>query len=466
MTFPNSPLASENAIDRGSLGARLLKSALHAVWFVVVPALMAGLSLRYLVPAPAEARGALSVLVARLGSEQSVPLAVGFFLLFAFLFRYWRFYLPGGRHWAAPPHLDLRGVPRDDLDAYAKAGQLMRAVRERRTWSKLEASLSPDRSIDLERALSEVEGSLAAGDLAGARRAERTLRELASSVLRARERRQTAIAIATAAVAGLTAVVLRSQVFTPCRVLSASMLPTLSPGDLILADRLAYGVNFPGSERMIGASLPRRGDIIVFRSPPSEGASQQFVKRVIGLSGDRIGMHGSRATINGWEVPACDAGVYLYVLPDGAVKARLLVEFLEEQAYLTIAAPPAREFPEPYDVKPGEVFVLGDNRNNSSDSRAWNEGHGAGLPLAQIDGRARWFLLGTRRDQRADLSRMLESIAGPVLHLEGLDLSSLREEIARCLRQWPEQTRARGPGAIAPAGSSLSPAPAGRMIGE
>jgi len=370
-----------------------LRSAFQAIWFVIVPALLAGLYLRYLVPESAQAQGTFSELIARLGSEQPVPLAVGLFLLFAVLLRYWRCYLPGGKRLTV------------------------------------------------------------------------SLRQPRSGALRARGR-QTVMAIGTAALAGMTALLLRSHVLTPCRVLSASMLPTLSPGDLIATDRQAYRAMLSGSDHPMGASLPRRGDIVVFRGPGSDAALPPLIKRVIGLPGDRIGMHGSRPTINGWETPACDAGVYLYVLPDGAIKARLLVEFLEDQAYLTIAAPPAREFPEPYDVKPGEVFVLGDNRNNSSDSRAWHEGRGGGVPLAQIDGRARWFLLGTRRDERADVSRMLESIAGTALHLEALDVSALREDIAKCLRQWPRETRAPRPGAGAPAGSSLLPAPAGKMIGE
>ena len=87
------------------------------------------------------------------------------------------------------------------------------------------------------------------------------------------------------------------------------------------------------------------------------------VKRVVGLPGDRIGMRGPTPVINGWVVPACDAGDYFYLMSDGerAVHGRLRVEFLEDRVYLTIHAP-TRPFPETYLVKPGEVFVLGGDR--------------------------------------------------------------------------------------------------------
>jgi hypothetical protein len=224
MTASNPSSVTEIAIARAPRGRWLARTAWHAIWFVIVPALLAGLYLRYLVPTRAEARNAFSEIIARLGNEQPVPLAVGLFLLFAMLFRYWRLHLPGAR-WLAEP---------------------------------------------------------------------------AAPTLRARERRRTARAVGTAAIAGSIAFFLRSYLVTPCRVLSASMLPTLSPGDLIAEDRLAYGATLPASERVIDARLPQRGDIVVFRSPGSEGTSPPLIKRVVGLPGDRIGMHGSRATINGW----------------------------------------------------------------------------------------------------------------------------------------------------------------------
>jgi signal peptidase I len=466
MTTSEQGFASRVPLDRrsGRGWASLQRNVWQAIWFVVAPAVLTALCLRFLVPTPAEGRSGFAAVIARLGSQQPVPLTVGLFLLFAMLLRYWRFYLPGSRQLAGAEVTAPMSLSREDLPEWRALADLRLALREKRTSKRLTRTLSPGLHLTFESALRVFDGALAAGDIPSAVRAARTVRGLSAPALRARERRQTALAIGTAAIAGLLALFLRGQVVTPCRVLSASMLPTLSPGDLIAENRLTYR-SLPTSVGAGAAPLPQRGDIVVFRQPGLDESSPPLIKRVIGLPGDRIGMHGSRATINGWEVPACDAGVYLYPLSDGAIKARLLVEFLEHRAYLTIAAPPAREFPEPYDVKPGEVFVLGDNRNNSSDSRAWNDGHGGGLPLEQIDGRARWFLLATRRDQHFDASRLLAAIGGTELHVEALDTSSLREEIANCLRDWPRETFPPPPGSAPPA-DSLSPAPPARVSGE
>ena len=399
----------------------LAQGACRALWFFAVPALLSAVYVRYGVPSAAGVRSELGRALVRLAHDQLVPLGVGSFLLFTWLFRYWRLHLPGAR-WLST------------------AGDFARFARNPRQWSLLERKLSAESLRELATVLQRLEAEIDRNDIATAARTERAARALAAPALRAREWSHALQAVAAAVFAAMFALLIREHALAPVRVLSGSMLPNLTPGDLLLADRTAYRTRLSGVAPGGDEKMPRRGDIVVFTPPEGEETSEPLVKRVIGIPGDRIAMRGSRPVINGWEVPACDAGHYLYVLPDGAVSARLWVEFMDDRAYLTVAAPALRQFPEPYEVKAGEVFVLGDNRNNSSDSRAWNEGHGAGAKLDAIVGRVRWFLLGARRDQHFDLSRLLGDADSARLHLEGIDVTVLQESIAKCLAEWPKDT--------------------------
>jgi signal peptidase I len=332
-----------------------LRVGLRIMSYIVMPGLLAGLVMRYLVPTQAEAQGTWAEGMARVGSEHALWCTTGLFVLLSALLRYWCPRLPVGRYFAIP-------IPVETT------------------------------------------------------------------------RRSNTGFVVMLAVAAVAAVVARGFLFGNYQVLSASMLPTLEPEDLLGGNKLAYGL---GS---IGARPPARGDIVVFKRPEDIQGPDRLVKRIIGLPGDRITMNGGHAVINGWQVPSCDAGTYLYPIPGGAVRGRLSVEFLDDRAYLTVFSPSPDLWQESYDVKPGEAFVLGDNRNNSSDSRAWNRGHGRGLQVNAVEARVDWWLFGTGRDQRVDLRHFLRPLELHV-RLDGMNVHSLENGIQQCLQSRPANTR-------------------------
>jgi signal peptidase I len=251
---------------------------------------------------------------------------------------------------------------------------------------------------------------------------------------------------------GLVAVavfLVRSSIAATYRVVGPSMLPTLEMGDRVLVNRASYGLRLPFSKHLLRAKVPQRGDLVVFplAGLPGTTGPQAAVKRVLGVPGDTVSFERGTVIINGWTVPSCDAGPYVDLTGGLTVRGRLVLEYLGDRTYLTVRKPIEQPFPG-YTVKPGEVFVIGDDRGMSTDSRVWSEGHGGGVPIDALEGKVTRVLLGAQPDGRLDLSRLLAPPLDLKVRLPGLDMRLTDRRISDCLGRRPVATWPPAPRAI------------------
>jgi signal peptidase I len=219
------------------------------------------------------------------------------------------------------------------------------------------------------------------------------------------------------------------------------MIPTLMVGDHIFVNKFSYGPAIPFTHTRLWTNMPpKRGDVMVFAYP--EHPEQDFIKRVIAVEGDKLEVKNGHPIINGWEVPSCRVGAWSYSEYDspGRHEGDLYVEFLGDQSYLTFYDHASGIFPEfqgPYYAKKGEVWVMGDNRNNSHDSRMWYGGAGGGVPFDNIKGRALFVWLSIS-ESGLDLSREGAAVMGtprlpPSAH-------NLEPQLVQCLKSRPAIT--------------------------
>jgi signal peptidase I len=160
----------------------------------------------------------------------------------------------------------------------------------------------------------------------------------------------------------LFVLVIRSFIFEPFRIPSGSMMPTLLQGDFIFVKKYSYGLRLPVSEtKIIGTGSPERGDVIVFRLPSD--TSINYIKRVVGLPGDVLTYRQHVLTVNG-EVVASEPH------PHSSRSDPRFVEQLGEREHeILITEPNNVSGDGSFEVPPGHYFVMGDNRDNSRDSR-------------------------------------------------------------------------------------------------
>ena len=191
--------------------------------------------------------------------------------------------------------------------------------------------------------------------------------------------------------------VLRSFLFEPFKIPSGSMIPTLLVGDLILVNKFEYGLRLPVLHTKITQGhAPQRGDVMVFRYPPNP--SQDYIKRVVGLPGDEVAYLNKKLTINGQ--PVSKSAMPSFLEEDSMQyrtqfeeelggKKHALLNYEERPAYIQTGAFPGSDNCR-YSIEgvvckvpAGHYFMMGDNRDNSLDSRYWGF-----VPDENIVGRA------------------------------------------------------------------------------
>jgi len=169
----------------------------------------------------------------------------------------------------------------------------------------------------------------------------------------------------------LIVLILRSFVAEPFRIPSGSMMPTLLHGDFILVNKFTYGIRLPVlHEKIFSVGSPQRGDVAVFRFP--KNPADDYIKRVIGLPGDHVAYRDKKLYINGKLMSQENSGVYQGEGANSVMNgASIIHENLENQPHKILLKKIGYSAPDEFTVPQNHYFVMGDNRDHSSDSRIW-----------------------------------------------------------------------------------------------
>lgn len=174
----------------------------------------------------------------------------------------------------------------------------------------------------------------------------------------------------------LLVLVIRSFIAEPFRIPSSSMVPTLHIGDFILVNKFSYGIRLPVIHtKILNTGEPERGDVMVFRYPKKEANKDKpdvdYIKRVVGLPGDKVGYFNKTIYINGEAVGQERRDKTAELRTISAPGSELRFEHLGEDGHMVLVEPDKRLVEGETVVPEGHYFVMGDNRDNSNDSRYW-----------------------------------------------------------------------------------------------
>jgi signal peptidase I len=189
----------------------------------------------------------------------------------------------------------------------------------------------------------------------------------------------------------LIVLLLRSFLFEPFRIPSGSMMPTLLVGDFILVNKFVYGIRLPVVKtKVLENELPQRGDVVVFRWP--ENPKMDYIKRVVGLPGDKISYRNKSIILNGTEVAIDEVGPYQAVgsgtRANGSIQGSEQLGAVQHDVLINPFMPdfgPRCSFlgHREITVSQGHYLVMGDNRDDSNDGRCWGF-----VPEANLVGKA------------------------------------------------------------------------------
>jgi len=321
--------------------------------------------------------------------------------------------------------LEERAAARRDRKEAGRIARRLGAYLDR--YGKDPDEIDEGRAAKLARELDDLKDALEKKDAKRTREGMETLKE-AGLPARAFPAQSSALELVKIfGTAILLAVALRSFVVEPFKIPSASMIPTLQIGDHIFVAKFSYGLTLPFVKA--GKLLwkpPRRGDVIVFRPP--HDPKKDFIKRVIGLPGDVLEVRDSILYVNDVPIPRCELGWSEYNDRDQETqgwrtrKGILSLERLGDDYFFVMNSPYSSSWG-PRTVGEGALYVIGDNRDNSFDSRAWG-----GVPFDNIKGQGMliWWSNGPGPSLR--IGRMGHRIMG-----KPYAEPSIAPKVARCL---------------------------------
>ena len=210
----------------------------------------------------------------------------------------------------------------------------------------------------------------------------------------------------------LAVLAFRTFLYEAVYIPSGSMIPTLQIGDYVIVEKWAYGARLPFTKSAQATwRMPARGEIVVLLAPPGNPRDDDLIKRVVGVEGDTVEIREGHLVVNGEPVPRDRISgpcTYENRPEEGAWRTEPCIDFVEHLArhtYHTYCAPyPGCGDVEPQQVPPGHVWLAGDHRDRSADSRVFGP-----VPVGRVKGRA-WIALASWGPRGPRWDRLFHSV--------------------------------------------------------